>query len=252
LQLIGGEEASPTDGSDLEMHDLTLLSKNAILQVLRNGQHTPLDGVELVDVHTHQSIYEADKPMDEVYFPIDAVISVVTTLADGTSVEVGSIGSEGTTGIFAALGASTVPNATFCQVDGKCFVMSRAIFERFLNSNARFREALNAFAVGYINILAQLVACNRLHALDSRCARWLLMTHDRVGRDTFPLTQEFLAMMLGVRRSGVTLAASAFSDAGFIKYARGSMTILDRAGLEKETCECYAVERRQFRFPQAP
>jgi CRP-like cAMP-binding protein len=222
------------------------------LQVLRNGQHTPLDGVELVDVHTHQSIYEADKPMDEVYFPIDAVISVVTTLADGTSVEVGSIGSEGTTGIFAALGASTVPNATFCQVDGKCFVMSRAIFERFLNSNARFREALNAFAVGYINILAQLVACNRLHALDSRCARWLLMTHDRVGRDTFPLTQEFLAMMLGVRRSGVTLAASAFSDAGFIKYARGSMTILDRAGLEKETCECYAVERRQFRFPQAP
>ncbi len=234
------------------MNDLTLLSKNALLDTLRNGDSSPLDGIELVDLHTHQSIYETDKPMDKVYFPIDAVISVVTTLVDGTSVEVGSIGSEGTTGIFTALGASTVPNATFCQVDGRCFVMSLTTFEHYLSSVERFRRAINAFVIGYINVLAQLVACNRLHALDSRCARWLLMTHDRVGRDTFPLTQEFLAMMLGVRRSGVTLAASAFSDAGFIKYSRGTMTILDRTGLEKETCECYAVERRQFRFPQAP
>lgn len=233
------------------MDDITLLSKNALLQVLRDGERTPLDGVELVEVHTHEAIYQTDKPMEKVYFPIDAVISVVTTLIDGTSVEVGSIGSEGTTGIFAALGALTVPNATFCQVDGRCFIMSCETFERFLNSVPRFRRALNKYALGYINVLAQLVACNRLHALDSRCARWLLMTHDRVGRDTFPLTQEFLAMMLGVRRSGVTLAATAFSDAGFIKYSRGTMTILDRAGLEKESCECYDVERRQFHFPQA-
>ena len=233
------------------MDDLTLLSKNAILQALRNGARIPPPDIELVDVHTHQAIYVADKPMDKVYFPVDAVISVVTTLIDGTSVEVGSIGSEGTTGIFTALGASTVPNATFCQVDGRCFVMSCEAFERYLTTVPKFREALNKYAMGYINVLAQLVACNRLHALDSRCARWLLMTHDRVGRDTFPLTQEFLAMMLGVRRSGVTLAATAFSDAGFIKYARGTMTIVDRAGLEKEACECYAVERRQFYFPQA-
>lgn len=233
------------------MDDLTLFSKNALLQVLLEGNRTSLEGVELVDVHTHEAVYVADKPMDKVYFPIDAVISVVTTLIDGTSVEVGSIGSEGTTGIFMALGASTVPNATFCQVDGRTFVMSSETFEHYLNAVPRFRQALNEYAMGYINVLAQLVACNRLHALDSRCARWLLMTHDRVGRNTFPLTQEFLAMMLGVRRSGVTLAATAFSDAGFIKYSRGTMTILDRAGLEKETCECYAVERRQFRFPQA-
>jgi hypothetical protein len=233
------------------MNDLTLLSKNAILRVLRDGGRSPLEDIELVDVHTHQSIYETDKPMEKVYFPINAVISVVTTLLDGTTVEVGSIGSEGTTGIFTALGASTVPNATFCQVDGKCFVMSRPKFEHYLRSVSAFRDALNAFVIGYINVLAQLVACNRVHPLDARCARWLLMTHDRVGRDTFPLTQEFLAMMLGVRRTGVTLAASTFSDAGFIKYVRGTMTILDRAGLEKETCECYAVERAQFHFPQA-
>lgn len=233
------------------MDDLTLLSKNALLRVLRDGDGSTVEGIDLVDVHTHQAIYETGQPMNEVYFPIDAVISVVTTLADGTSVEVGSIGSEGTTGIFTALGASTVPNATFCQVDGRCLVMSLATFEHYLSTVARFRQALNAYVIGYINVLAQLVACNRLHPLDARCARWLLMTHDRVGRDTFPLTQEFLAMMLGVRRSGVTLAASAFSDAGFIKYSRGTMTILERAGLEKEACECYDVERRQFDFPQA-
>lgn len=233
------------------LDDLTLFSKNALLQILRDSNGSELKGIDLVDVRTHQSVYETGKPMSEVYFPIDAVISVVTTLVDGTSVEVGSIGSEGTTGIFTALGASTVPNATFCQVDGRCFVMSLTTFEHYLSTVPQFRSALNAYVMGYINVLAQLVACNRLHALDSRCARWLLMTHDRVGRDTFPLTQEFLAMMLGVRRSGVTLAATAFSDAGFIKYARGTMTILDRAGLEKETCECYAVERRQFHFPQA-
>lgn len=234
-----------------KMSDIALLSKNALLHLLRDGERTLPEGIELVELHTHESMYEAGKPMDKVYFPIDAVISVVTTLVDGTTVEVGSIGSEGTTGIFAALGAPSVPNATYCQVDGKCFVMSLATFERYLTDVATFRRGLNAYTVGYLNVLAQLVACNRIHPLDARCARWLLMTHDRVGRDRFPLTQEFLAMMLGVRRSGVTLAASAFSDAGFITYSRGTMTILDRAGLENESCECYGVTRREFQFPQA-
>lgn len=231
------------------MDNRAQLSKNALLRFLRNGERK-LDGVELVEMRTHESLYEAGKPMDAVYFPVDAVISVVTTLLDGTSVEVGSIGSEGTTGLFLALGAATVPNATFCQVDGQCFVMTRAAFTRYLADVEPFRDALNAYVVGYLNVLAQLVACNRIHSLDARCARWLLMTHDRVGRDHFPLTQEFLAMMLGVRRSGVTLAASAFADAGFIKYSRGQMTILDRAGLERESCECYNVTRQQMKFPQ--
>lgn len=226
-------------------------TKNALLGKLQDGAAFRRDGVALVDLSTHESLYEAGGPMESVYFPIDAVISVVTTLADGTSVEVGSIGSEGTTGIFAALGASSVPNATFCQVDGRCFVMRRSTFDEYLRTVTRFREALNAYIVGYVNVLAQLVACNRIHPLDARCARWLLMTHDRVGRSRFPLTQEFLAMMLGVRRSGVTLAATAFQDAGFITYTRGRMEILDRAGLEKESCECYQVTRRELHFPLA-
>lgn len=228
-----------------------LSKKNALLGALQDGESTRSDGIALVELRTHESLYEAGGPMERVFFPVDAVISVVTTLADGTSIEVGSIGSEGTTGIFAALGAATVPNATFCQVDGQCFVMERSAFEDHLNANPRFREAVRAYVVGYFNVLAQLVACNRIHPLDARCARWLLMTHDRVGRDRFPLTQEFLAMMLGVRRSGVTLAASAFQDAGFISYSRGRLEILDRAGLEKEACECYQMTRRELNFPLA-
>ncbi|MBV9719341.1 MAG: Crp/Fnr family transcriptional regulator [Candidatus Eremiobacteraeota bacterium] len=233
------------------MEATTLLSKNALLATLRDGHRTPPEGIHVVDLKTHDSVYEAGKAMDEVYFPIDSVISVVTTLLDGTAVEVGTIGSEGTTGMFSALGASTVPNATFCQVSGGAFVMSRRTFMRLLADSDTFRDALNAYTIGYLNVVAQLVACNRIHHLDARCARWLLMTHDRVGRDKFPLTQEFLAMMLGVRRSGVTLAATAFADAGFIKYSRGNMVILNRAGLEKEACECYAVTKREFTFPQA-
>jgi CRP-like cAMP-binding protein len=233
------------------MERIPHLTKNALLGALQDGQPTWPDGIALEELKTHQPLYEAGGPMDRVFFPVDAVVSVVTTLADGTSVEVGSIGSEGTTGIFAALGATSVPNATFCQVDGSCFVMERSTFEGYLTSVGRFREAMNQYIVGYVNVLAQLVACNRIHPLDARCARWLLMTHDRVGRSRFPLTQEFLAMMLGVRRSGVTLAASAFQDAGFITYSRGRMEILDRAGLEKEACECYAVTRRELHFPLA-
>lgn len=222
-----------------------------LLQVLLNSGRTALEGVELVDVHTHEAVYAANKPMDKVYFPIDAVISVVTTLVDGTSVEVGSIGSEGTTGIFISLGASTVPNATFCQVDGRSFVMSSETFERYLDSVPKFRRALNAYAMGYINVLAQLVACNRLHALDSRCARWLLMAHR-------PRRQRHISACSGVSCDDARRASVGGHACRHSVFRRGIYQILARhdddsrsAGLEKETCECYAVERRQFRFPQA-
>src|SRR5580704_8441926 len=194
-------------------------------------------------------LHEANTTLTSVYFPLDCVVSVVTSMRDGTAIEVGSIGREGTTGVFATIGLATVPNSTYCQVDGQCLVMPIATFRRLLAENEAFSHAVQRYVQGYINVLAQLVACNRLHDLDQRCARWLMMTHDRVGKSTFLLTQEFLAMMLGVRRSGVTLAASAFQDAGFIRYSRGVITVLDQKALEGEACECYEMERRWFTFP---
>lgn len=230
--------------------DPGLFPRNAILSTLGlEGAERLLPDIERVDLRTHQMLHEADTELTSVYFPIDCVVSVVTSMKDGTSIEVGSIGREGTTGVFATIGLARVPNSTFCQVDGQSLVMSVETFEQLLLQNPDFNRAVQSYTQGYMNVLAQLVACNRLHNLDERCARWLLMTHDRVGIDSFSLTQEFLAMMLGVRRSGVTLAASGFQEAGFIKYARGTITILDRKSLEREACECYEVGRTWFTFP---
>jgi len=228
----------------------TSFQRNAILSSLAPEARSRLAGdIQLVDLRTHQPLHEANTRLEFVYFPLDCVISVVTYMKDGTGIEVGSIGREGTTGVFAAIGLATVPNSTFCQVDGQSIVMTIATFQRAVAENAAFSEAIRGYVQGYINVLAQLVACNRLHDLDQRCARWLLMTYDRVGKASFSLTQEFLAMMLGVRRSGVTLAASAFQQAGFIKYTRGLITILDSKALEAEACECYEATRAWFTFP---
>lgn len=115
-----------------------------------------------------------------------------------------------------------------------------------MKENPLFRRVLDRYLQAYINLLGQLAACNRLHSVYERCARWILMTHDRVKSDTMHLTQEFLGMMLGSRRSGVTIAASTLRAAGFIKYAQGMITILDRSGLEEASCECYALAQQQF------
>jgi len=119
-------------------------------------------------------------------------------------------------------------------------------FTRLLDESRVFRSVMNRYLQGYVIMLGQLAACNRLHSVYERCARWLLMTQDRVERDEFPLTHEFLATMLGSRRSGVTIAASTLQKAGFIHYERGHVAIVDRAGLEDATCECYALARAQF------
>ncbi len=232
------------------MVNTSLLSRNALLSALQDADHEMLTDISLIDLRQKESVQEAYDPIKVVHFPLDAVISIVTILSSGTTIEVGTVGSEGTTGVPAALGASTMPNTAFCQVAGSSFVMSRNALERLLAGVPQFRQVVNAYAVGYLNVLAQMVACNGVHPLDARCARWLLMTHDRVGRPTFPLTQEFLSQMLGVRRSGVTMAASAFADAGFIRYSRGLMEILDRDGLESEACECYAFAKRELQFPK--
>ncbi len=223
-----------------------VLSKNAILDVLARADSGSLADIRLVDLEREEMLVPVGAPIDRVYFPVDAVISVVNLLKDGASIEVGTVGREGTTGVYAALGATSVPNLINCQVDGQCFVMSRVAFELRLASIAEFRVAVSRFTLAYLNVMAQLVACNRSHSIDQRCARWLLITLDRVGRPTFPLTQEYLAMMMGVSRSGVNAAASAYAAAGFITYSRGSMTVLDRDRLMAESCECYERTRAEF------
>lgn len=191
-------------------------------------------------------IYRAGEPIREVFFPIDCVLSVVTRMRDGGEIEVGTIGREGTSGIPLLMDGTTTANDSYCQVPGQAIKIPAERFRDLRTTDAQFSAVLNRYLQAYVNFLGQLTGCNRLHSVDERCARWLLLTHDRVGKDEILLTHEYLAMMLGSRRSGVTIALSALQRAGYIRYAHGCITILDRAGLEEMTCECYAVARDQF------
>jgi len=207
--------------------------------VLKNGK--------LIELETPQQIYEAGRPIREVYFPIDAVLSVVTQMRDGGSIEVGTVGREGVSAIPLLLGSTTSANESYCQVPGRAVVVSSDHFRRLLSAgDDGFRNVLDRFLQAYVNMLGQLAACNGMHSVYERCARWLLLTHDRVNSDKIALTHEYLSMMLGARRSGVTIAAATLQQAGFIRYAHGHIVILNRVGLEEASCECYGVARAQF------
>ncbi|MEO6835170.1 MAG: Crp/Fnr family transcriptional regulator [Candidatus Tumulicola sp.] len=215
------------------------LSPSMIMEVIETGK--------LIALKTPQQIYEAGRPILEVYFPIDAVLSVVTQMRDGGSIEVGTVGREGVSAIPLLLGATTSANESYCQVPGRAVVISSDHFRRLLSDgDDRFRNVLDRFLQAYVNMLGQLAACNGMHSIYERCARWLLLTHDRVNCDKIALTHEYLSMMLGARRSGVTIAAATLQQAGFIHYAHGHIVILNRQGLEDASCECYGVAREQF------
>jgi CRP-like cAMP-binding protein len=231
-------------------HTLTpaVLKENAILAGLSHPMIAEvLERGKLVELRTPQQIYEAGREIREVYFPIDAVLSVVTQMRDGGSIEVGTVGREGVSAIPLLLGAITSANESYCQVPGRAVVISSDCFRRLLSAeDNQFRSVLDRFLQAYVNMLGQLAACNGKHSIYERCSRWLLLTHDRVNSDKIALSHEYLAMMLGARRSGVTIAAAALQQAGFIRYARGHIVILNRVGLEEASCECYAVAREQF------
>ena len=224
-----------------------LLGQNSLLQGLTGADAAAaVESGRLVHLRTRQEIYNANAEIREAFFPIDSVLSVVARLENGQMIEVGTVGREGVSGIPLLLGSTTSANESYCQVPGMAISMPVALFTRLQEKNKRFRRSLDQYLQAYINLLGQLAACNRLHSVYERCARWLLMTHDRVRSDVLPLTHEYLGMMLGTHRSGVTIAAATLKAAGFIEYAQGRITILDRAGLEAAACECYTVARAQF------
>ncbi len=228
----------PTDGH---------FEGNAILAALRGKERAmALEGGEIVDVKVQQNIYQPEERIDEAYFPLGAILSVVARMKNGGMIEIGTIGREGTSAVPLLMGSETSANESFCQVPGKAWKMPAQTFRTLTAKSPTFREFLNRYLQAYVNMLGQLAACNRLHSVYERCARWLLMTGDRVGSDEFPLTHEFLAIMLGSRRSGVTVAAAILQKAGFIHYSHGTIAILDRAGLEATTCECYKITADQF------
>ena len=193
-----------------------------------------------------QSLYRANKPIEFVYFIETGVGSLVNTMRNGDAAEVGTIGNEGVVGLPILFGDNRAPTNVYVQVPGAGLRVKAKLFEKELRQSDSMRIVMLHYAHAFFNQVAQSAACNHFHSLEQRCCRWFLMTHDRMQSDEFLLTQEFLAMMLGVQRTGVTAAAGALQRAGLIRYKRGNVTVLDRRGLLHRSCECYGVSKREF------
>jgi CRP-like cAMP-binding protein len=185
-----------------------------------------------------------------VYFPDSAVLSLIAVMADGAAAEAGTVGREGMIGLPVVLGVGSSPLTCFVQVPGMAHRVRAGVFRRLMARHPALRKVLQCYTHAYLCQLAQTAACNALHSLHARCARWILMTDDRANADDhlaaaqgFTLKQQSLAYMLGVRREGVSGAARYLRAAGLIRYARGRMTVVDRIGLEAMTCECYDAVR---------
>jgi CRP-like cAMP-binding protein len=191
------------------------------------------------------TVYEADQPITHVYFVCDGIISMVSQMREGT-VEVGTVGREGMSGLPVVLDATTMPTRAFVQVPGEALGMSADDLRESMREISELRRILLRYALALFDQAAQHAACNRLHTLEERCARWLLMTHDRVDGDVLRLKQQFLAEMLGVHRPAVSIAAGTLQRAGMIRYSRGKVSVLDRAALESASCECYAIITRRM------
>jgi CRP-like cAMP-binding protein len=167
-------------------------------------------------------------------------------MRDCAAVEIATVGNEGMVGLEIFLGGEHTPAAAFCQVQGRAARIAADVFRQLARDSSPFTALLLRYTQAVLTQVAQSAACNRVHSIEERCARWLLMTHDRVPGDRFELTQEFLAEMLGTRRPSVSVAASILQRAGFIRYSRGRVEIVDRAGLESAACECYAVIASEY------
>ena len=202
-----------------------------------------LERTEIVSVQSKENVFEREQPIRFAHFPDDCVISLVTELENGDVVEAMTVGNDGFAGIAVFHGLPSSTLTAVGQISGESRRVPAEDFKQLMGSCPSLYRLLHRYSQFVFETVSQSAACNRLHVIEQRCARWLLMSQDRVGRDRFDLTQEFLAVMLGVRRPGVTVAMGLLQKAGLITHRRGNITVVNRAGLEKVSCECYRTIR---------
>jgi CRP-like cAMP-binding protein len=225
--------ASPLDNMLLARLDQQLLS-------MLTGQLSP------VTLTTKEPLFDANEPITNVYFPVTSVCSLVSVMNDGKVAEISTIGREGMVGAESMLGIRTLPFRAIDQVPGEAYTLSVSRFRSLLAQEPEFRAYIERYMRAYIVQIGQSAACNSLHDVTRRTARWLLLTHDRAQGDEFQMTQDLLAEMLGVRRATVTQAAVELQRNGFIEYRRGHIRVVDRSRLEGASCECYFIIREAY------
>jgi CRP-like cAMP-binding protein len=231
----------PSDGDGNSVHNKILLS------ISRKESSQVLPKLEFVRLSLHQVLHEAGETIKSAYFVNAGLISILAVQPDGKTVEVGLIGREGFTGLPLLVGYSNGPTRVMIQSDGTAYRCDAETLKQLMQQCPELQQQLHRFAHQLAMQTTQIAACNRLHDVVERLARWILMSQDRVGSDKLPLTQEFLANMLGTRRSSVTVAAGALQRAGLIAYTRGSVTILHRPKLEDVACDCYGIVQQQLK-----
>jgi CRP-like cAMP-binding protein len=202
--------------------------------------------LEPVELPSAQVFYEVSRIVEHAYFLERGVASMTAPMEDAPSVEIATVGPEGMVGIPLVLGADQMASRCFMQVSGARVRIAAGAFRDLNGRCPELNRLLLRYTLALTTLMGQTAVCNRVHSVEKRCARWLLMTHDRVSENSFQLTQDFLAQMLGVRRPTVSIAAGMLAKAGLISYVRGQLTVHDRAGLEAASCECYRIIAAEF------
>ena len=222
-------------------------SSNHLLAALPEAEWQRwLPELESVDMPLGQVLYESGSTLSHVYFPITSIVSLLYVMEDGASAEIAVVGNEGIVGISLFMGGGSTPSRAVVQSAGRGLRLKAQMMKDEFNKNGPVLHLLLRYTQALITQMSQTAVCNRHHSLDQQLCRWLLLSLDRLQGDELVMTQELIANMLGVRRGGVTEAALRLQEAGLIRYARGHITVLDRAGLERRTCECYSVVKKEY------
>jgi CRP-like cAMP-binding protein len=221
--------------------------ENRLLAALpRDEYERLLPSLQQVSFSLGEVVYEFGGHLDYVFFPTTSIISLLYTMENGSSAEMGLTGNDGVVGIALFMGGGTMPNRAVVRSAGSAIRMKAKLLQDEFALGGKFQRLLLRYTQGLITQISQTAVCNRLHSVEQQLCRWLLLSHDRLKSDELIMTQELIADMLGVRREGVTVAAGHLQDAGAISYVRGHITILDRQKLEETVCECYQVVKDEF------
>lgn len=225
----------------------SIAAKNRLLASFPpDARQRLLQGGEVRAMELKDALLAPDAEIEHVHFPLTSVVSLLAE-AGRNRIEVATVGSEGLVGVPVFLGGTRSPHHAVVQVPGSTLQVPGALLRAVSEEHPEVREGLGRYTQAMMALMGQSVACNRLHPVEARCARWLLITRDRAGSASFPVTQQFLSQMLGVRRASATVAAGVLQRQGLIRYSRGKVTILDEPGLEAAACECYRVVADRYR-----